>query len=32
MKFELYKDQASEWRWRLKAGDGEKIAAQWRGV
>ena len=31
MKFELYKDQASEWRWRLKAGNGEKIAASGEG-
>ena len=26
MKFEIYKDTAGEWRWRLKAGNGEKIA------
>lgn len=25
-KFELYKDKAREWRWRLKAGNGRIIA------
>ena len=25
-KFELYKDNAGEFRWRLKAGNGEIIA------
>lgn len=27
MKFELYKDSQGYWRWRLKAGNGEKIAS-----
>ena len=26
-KFELYKDKAGEFRWRLKAGNGENILA-----
>lgn len=25
-KFEIYKDQAQKWRWRLKAPNGEIIA------
>lgn len=25
-KFEIYKDKADEWRFRLKAGNGEVIA------
>ena len=27
MKFELYRDDAGEWRWRLKAANGETIAS-----
>ena len=27
MKFELYKDVQGQWRWRLKAANGEKIAS-----
>lgn len=27
MTFEVYKDQAGKWRFRLKAGNGEIIAA-----
>ncbi len=30
-KFELYKDKAGEFRFRLKAGNGENIARQ-RGL
>jgi len=26
MKFEIYCDKASEWRWRLKASNGKIIA------
>ena len=26
MKFELFKDNKSEWRWHLKADNGEPIA------
>lgn len=27
MKYEMYKDNRGEWRWRLKAGNGEIIAS-----
>lgn len=27
MRFQLYKDTAGEWRWRLKAGNNETIAS-----
>lgn len=26
MKFELYRDVAGEWRWRLKAANGRNLA------
>jgi uncharacterized protein YegP (UPF0339 family) len=26
MKYELYKDKIGEWRWRLKAANGEILA------
>jgi hypothetical protein len=26
-KFQIYEDKAGEYRWRLKAGNGEEIAA-----
>lgn len=26
MKFHIYKDSANEWRWRLKAANGETLA------
>lgn len=31
MKFELYKDKAEEWRWRLKADNGRIIADSGEG-
>jgi len=30
-KFELYQDKASEWRWRLKSGNGQVIATGGEG-
>ena len=27
MKFEMYKDSSGQYRWRLKAANGEKIAS-----
>lgn len=27
MKFEVYKDSAGEWRWRLKAANGKVLAS-----
>ena len=30
-KFELYKDKAAEWRWRLKHSNGNIIAASSEG-
>ena len=27
MKFQIYKDKKSEWRWRLRASNGEIVAA-----
>jgi len=30
-KFEMYKDKAGEWRWRLKAGNGNQIASSGEG-
>lgn len=26
MKFQIYRDKAGEWRWRLRAGNGKIIA------
>ena len=26
MRFEIYRDKKSEWRWRLRAGNGKIIA------
>jgi uncharacterized protein YegP (UPF0339 family) len=31
MKFEVYKDRAGEWRWRLIASNGRKIADSGEG-
>lgn len=31
MKYELYKDKRGEWRWRLKARNGEQIACSGEG-
>ena len=31
MKFEIYKDKAEEFRWRLKAGNGETLATPGQG-
>ncbi|MGF1448069.1 MAG: YegP family protein [Opitutales bacterium] len=31
MKFEVYKDKAGEFRWRLKANNGEPIASSGEG-
>lgn len=31
MKFELYKDKAGEWRWRLVAKNGKTIADSGEG-
>ena len=31
MKYELYKDTAGEWRWRLKASNGQIIATGGEG-
>lgn len=31
MKFELYKDAAGEWRWRLKSANGNIIATASEG-
>lgn len=31
MKFEIYKDGDGEWRWRLKASNGEIIADSGEG-
>ena len=30
-KFEIYQDKRSEWRWRLKAGNGELVAISEEG-
>lgn len=30
-KFEIYKDRVGEWRWRLKAKNGENIAPSSQG-
>lgn len=30
-KFEMYKDKAGEWRWRLKSGNGVQIASSGEG-
>lgn len=30
-KFEIYKDKAGEWRWRLKSGNGVQIASSGEG-
>jgi uncharacterized protein len=27
MKFEIYQDSSRQWRWRLKAANGEKLAS-----
>lgn len=31
MKFEVYQDDAEEWRWRLRATNGEPIADSGEG-
>lgn len=31
MKATIYKDQAGEWRWRIRADNGEKIADSGEG-
>ncbi len=31
MKFEVYKDKSGEWRWRLKATNGQIIATSGEG-
>lgn len=31
MKFEVYQDEAGEWRWRLVAANGEKVADSGEG-
>ena len=31
MKFEVYKDKSKEWRWRLKARNGRKVANSGEG-
>lgn len=31
MKFEIYKDDAKQWRWRLKAANGEIIGTSGEG-
>ena len=31
MKFEIYRDNRNEWRWRLKAANGRKIASSGEG-
>ena len=31
MEFQLYKDKADEWRWRLIAKNGKKIATSGEG-
>ena len=31
MKFEVYRDNKGEWRWRLKAANGEIIAVSSEG-
>jgi uncharacterized protein YegP (UPF0339 family) len=31
MKFQLYKDAAGEWRWRLRAKNGQVIATSGEG-
>ncbi|OYY89757.1 MAG: DUF1508 domain-containing protein [Sphingomonas sp. 28-66-16] len=31
MKFELYKDKAGEWRWRLRHGNGNILATTSEG-
>ena len=31
MKFEIYKDRAGEWRWRLKSANGRNIADSGEG-
>jgi uncharacterized protein len=31
MKFEIYKDKRKEWRWRLKARNGRKVANSGEG-
>lgn len=31
MRFEVYKDEAGEWRWRLKATNGETVANSGEG-
>ena len=30
-KFEVYKDSAGRWRWRMKAGNGKKLARSSEG-
>ncbi len=30
-KFEIYQDKRGEWRWRLKAGNGEPVAVSEEG-
>ncbi len=30
-KFEIYKDRAGEWRWRLKAANGKKVGDSGEG-
>lgn len=30
-KFEIYQDKRGEWRWRLKAGNGETVAVSEEG-
>jgi uncharacterized protein len=32
MKFEIYKDAAGEWRWRLKARNGEIVGVSGEGL
>ncbi|HEY8562826.1 MAG TPA: DUF1508 domain-containing protein [Pyrinomonadaceae bacterium] len=31
MKFEIYQDEKGEWRWRLRAANGETIATSGEG-
>ena len=31
MKFEVYKDKSGEWRWRLKATNGQIVATSGEG-
>ncbi len=31
MKFQVYRDKASEWRWRLRASNGQIIAGSGEG-